>query len=213
MSTKYVAMLTASVVAAIGLAFAAPARAAETPYRADAGVETHVVGGAGQVQPYTCYAVGTHFFDRWSQDQGGFGCAITPESSFQNGSFQEFERGEMDWSPSQGANMVASGKKYTYSDGSGQHAGIIFQFGPSDPYNYDVWLIRTTVNGNYTGQPDCGSAQSTPTFMLCGRTGGWWYWTPAQPGHWQIVAEGCDVSWSGSHDCRQGWTIPVDLWL
>jgi hypothetical protein len=32
-----------------------------------------------------------------------------------------------------------------------------------------------------------------------------------QPGFYHYIVEGCDVSWTGSHTCRQGWTFPIDV--
>jgi hypothetical protein len=157
---------------------------------------------ASAVQPRACYAVAAHFAARYSENQAGWGCATSPEYTYQNGTYQEFSNGEMDWSPSQGGSMVVSGMKYA--------GGIWYRFGFSDPFNYDSWLLRITHNGVTAPQLEC-YAGSNSFGGYCTRTSGGVNFALAGPGHYQIIVEGCDVSGTGSHTCRQGWTIPVDL--
>jgi hypothetical protein len=159
---------------------------------------------ASAAHPLACYAVASHFVARYSEDQAGWGCATTPEYSYQNGTYQEFVNGEMDWSPSQGGGMVVSGMKYA--------GGIWYRFGYTDPFNYDSWLIRITHNGVTAPQLEC-YAGSNPYGGFCTRTSGGMSFGLAGPGHYQIIVEGCDVSGTGSHTCNQGWTLPMDLWV
>jgi hypothetical protein len=153
------------------------------------------------LQPHTCYAVAAHFLARYSEDQTGWGCATTPEYTYLNGTYQEFVNGEMDWSPSQGGNMVVSGMKAA--------GGIWFRWGFSDPFNYDAWLLRGTHDGVTDTQFECSAGQNFYD-GYCTRTSGGKNIALGGPGHYQIIVEGCDVGLS--HTCRQGWTIPVDLW-
>lgn len=115
----------------------------------------------------------------------------------------------MVWSPSQSGNMIVSAYRYTYWTDRGEQVGIAFQWGYSDPFNYDKWLIRLDRNGANQGQWDCWS-NTWP--YPCTRTSGSWGWAPVAAGYaYRIVVEGCDVDPWGGHTCRQGWTIPV--WL
>jgi hypothetical protein len=204
MSRKSYPALFVLVLVAVGLLSATPAMAdAQTPPKPHA-----AQGSARGVAPHTCYPVAGHFASRWYQDSNRYGCATSPEYPYLNGTYQEFVNGEMDWSPSQGANMVLSGTRYGYWDDWGFHTGITFQFGQSDPFNYDSWLIRLDRNGVNLGQWECGPGVTV--ISTCGRTGGFFGWAPVGPGHYRIIIEGCDVG-GGGHTCRQGWTIPVDL--
>ncbi|MEU4490041.1 hypothetical protein AB0H94_35070 [Streptomyces purpurascens] len=153
----------------------------------------------------TCYPVSSHFAGEYYANPANWGCATSPEYRYLNGSFQEFTKGEMVWSPSQGTNMVVSARRY----GTPQQ-GFLFHWGPSDPYNYDAWLTRVTYNGNLLFQKECTAGVWGSG---CGRTIGGLYVPYAGKGHYRIITEGCDVSWTGSHTCRQGWTIPVDIFL
>jgi hypothetical protein len=186
----------------LGLTVAVPAQAADAPLPVGVSVKPHVMDLSGTAATaLACVPVAARFLNRWNQNPGGYGCATSTEFPYANGTFQRFANGEMDWSPSQGPNMIVSGMKYTYWDDYGAHTGIYFAFGPSDPYNYDAWLIRTYFNGGYAGQAEC----------RCNRTTGGYNWGNVGPGHYQFIVEGCDVDWTGSHTCRQGWTLPVDL--
>jgi hypothetical protein len=168
---------------------------------------TPSAGYAQPAAPHTCYPVSGHFINRWNQSPSTYGCATSPEYPYLNGAYQEFEHGEMDWSPSQGGNMVVAGIITHYWDDWGYHTGIMFQFGQSDPFNYDSWLIRIKYNGvNLGDQIECWAGWG------CTRTSGIWNWGSLSPGHYQIITEGCDVN-AGGHTCNQQWTIPVDLYL
>jgi hypothetical protein len=162
---------------------------------------------AGDAQVQNCYAVGSHFVNRYWQNSVGWGCATTPEYTYGNGRYQKFTHGEMDWSPSQGAEMVVSGM--TRMDGYG-NVFIDFQFGSSLHWNYDSWLVRAYHDGVALPQVECFAGSNGP-LGYCSRTDGLEHIGPVSPGNWWIVIEGCDVSWTGSHTCDQGWTIPVDV--
>jgi hypothetical protein len=198
MRRKIIPVLVVAMAALLGLTLSTPASASNSP-------SSGKITNKQVANPNACYPVGGHFYPRWNADRGGFGCATTPENPYGNGSYQEFEHGEMDWSPSQGGSMVVSGKKYQYVDQNGlwQNA-IYFQFGVSDN-NYDSWLIRADYNGRNVAQVECW------TNYPCGRTAGGWTFAPVSFGHYSFITEGCDVS--GGHTCRQGWTLPVDIYV
>jgi hypothetical protein len=206
MSRKIIPIVIMTMMVAAGLVAAAPAAAsskAPEPAIAAASAAKHVMRLSGQpVTPKTCYPVAGRFAYRYNHDSR-YGCATSPERAFQNGTYQEFANGEMDWSPSQGSFMVVSALRYTYYDSYGPRTGIHFEFGSSSPKNYDSWLIRTYFNGQYAGQAECWATGP------CDRLAGGWDWRPVQYGHYQFIVEGCDVS--SSHSCNEGWTLPVDL--
>ncbi|BBA96254.1 hypothetical protein RVR_1465 [Actinacidiphila reveromycinica] len=203
---RLMAVLTALLVLPAMLVLPQSASASEAGHSGSAiAVKVHVARDAASgASPRTCYAVSGHFISRYNQNPGGWGCAVTPEYAYLDGTYQEFANGEMDWSPSQGGNMVVSGLRYP--------GGIYFQFGPSDPFNYDAWLVRISQEGGGTFQPECSSGSNDGQGNYCDRSNGAVHLGTTSTGHWQIITEGCDVSWTGSHTCRQSWTIPVDIW-
>jgi hypothetical protein len=153
-----------------------------------------------------CYPVDGHFANRHSMIWQGIGCAVGWAGATGNGLFQNFERGQMIWSPSQGGGMVVS--VYRYWEGN-SFTGIAFHWGPSNPYNYQKWLIRLDRNGANLGQWEC-----LANWGLCSRTDGFQLWGGQPQGYaYRVVVEGCDVdAWNG-HTCRQGWTMPVWLFV
>lgn len=197
MHRRSLAALCLSLLALVVVAVATPASAASgnsrTAARA-AGTQAVCVPTAGR------------FYNRWQQDPGGYGCAVGYESSTGNGTYQNFERGQMVWSPSQGGGMIVSGRWYTYWTDWGLRYGAYFVWGQSDPFNYDSWLVRLDRNSANLGQWECWAT------LGCTRTNGGWAFSDLAPGYaYRFVVEGCDVG--SSHTCRQGWTIPVWIWF
>jgi hypothetical protein len=198
---RLIAVLAALLVLPAALILPQTASASDNAQGRPATAKAHA---SAPVAPHFCYPVAAHFINRYNQNPGGWGCATTPEYNYLNGTYQEFTNGEMDFSPSQGTSMVVSGLRYAY--------GIYFQFGPSDPFNYDSWLIRITQVGGGTTQLECGAGSNDGLGNYCDRSNGADHLGTANTGHYQIITEGCDISWTGSHTCRQGWTIPVDIY-
>lgn len=154
-----------------------------------------------------CQAIFSYFLERYYENPAGWGCATDIPRNYGNGVYQAFVGGEMDWSPSQGINMVVSGLRT-----SNIADGIYFESGPSDGWNYDAWLVRITHDDRLIAQAECRAGFNNGA-VWCNRTRQGGPIGYDGPGHYQIVTEGCDVSWTGSHTCTQGWTIPVDIWL
>ncbi|MGC0421952.1 LGFP repeat-containing protein [Embleya sp. AB8] len=151
------------------------------------------------------YSVPQPLWARWNQfgsEGGSFGCPTTGAYNVGNGLYQQFERGTIAWSPSQGTNMVVSAQRWG--------SGLRFDWGLSDPFNYNDWLINITRDGNnINGDQECiahggGSGD-------CGRYDGTTYWYNLTPGQYRISVEGCDIGFR--RPCRQGWTIPVYVGL
>lgn len=108
---------------------------------------------------------------------------------------QEFQNGEIIWSPSQGPKMAIA----AYRD----HDNLILNWGPTNPFNYDVFQLQSTHNG-----------VSIPQIEITGfieRDQGF-YWLPNPLlGHYTFSIEGCAVSNTGAHTCPEQWTLPVTV--
>ncbi|MEU6996126.1 hypothetical protein ABZ953_36425 [Streptomyces sp. NPDC046465] len=142
---------------------------------------------------------------RWNQhgaEQGSFGCPTAAATSYGRGLLQNFQYGVMAWAPDQGNNMVVSAQRWG--------SGIRFDWGLSDPFNYDNWLINIRrYTDDIHGDQECiahggGSGD-------CGRYDGTVWWYTLQPGVYRIAVEGCDGGLRRT--CRQGWTQPIYLVL
>ncbi|WP_190087554.1 hypothetical protein [Streptomyces noboritoensis] len=185
---------------AVGAGMAA-AVAVTTPVPA-----AQAAGSAAPQRAAACsYNVPSQFLRRWNDNHGadgGFGCPVQEAFQYGNGLYQWFAKGAMVWSPNQGANMVTSVQRWG--------AGLRFDWGLSDGYNYDGWLINIRRDGqDINGDQECiahggGSGD-------CGRYDGTVYWNTLQPGQYRISVEGCDIG--SGHTCRQGWTLPVYEYL
>lgn len=131
---------------------------------------------------------------------GGLGCPTSWEYDIgpRRGRAQNFERGNISWTPDTGGeNTVAA-----------WHQGrtIFLNWGPTNPFHYDGWLVRMDRNGYHVGQYEyrngwagIGAQRGQTTF----------YNQPA--GWYRFIVEGCDIN--GSHTCRQGWTNPVTFYF
>ncbi len=149
---------------------------------------------------------------RWQQQQTALGCAIAPIAPTYDGQFQNFERGQIVWSPGQGNDMIISGYRGKYWDDQGEHFLMSFYWNTSHPFDYEKWLIRLDRDDNANlGQWECVVGPFNP----CSPTSGGAVYGKdlSLPGHsYQFRVEGCDYSWPGGHDCPRSWTIPVWIW-
>ncbi|MEU0095567.1 hypothetical protein [Kribbella sp. NPDC006257] len=171
---------------------------------------------AATIRPNDCIGnVNGLFLDRWNQNtsQGinPFGCSTSDVFAYAGGTYQWFANGSMAWSPRQSGDqqrMVTS----VYSSGG----NATFQFGSSLGYNYDAWLLTIeSWDGQQTHNigrdQECG--EHVGGVLFCGRDWGFAGWNGLPPGEYKITVEGCDISWTGSHDCKQGFTVPVWFWV
>ncbi|GAB3970531.1 hypothetical protein GCM10029978_044030 [Actinoallomurus acanthiterrae] len=175
---------------------------------------TVVLGSAGAVPALAAtgaadrkdcgHSVPEQLTQRWQQHRAAFGCPTGDASIYGNGMYQWFENGAIAWSPSQGNNMVVSAYRTL---GSIVH----FDWGSSDPFHYVDWLVNIRRDGqDINGDQECGGAVGT--LQMCPEQSGSVFWTGLRPGQYRIVVEGCDLN-AGSHQCRQGWTLPVYISL
>ncbi|WP_214323064.1 LGFP repeat-containing protein [Nonomuraea sediminis] len=135
--------------------------------------------------------------DRWDLldgKDGPLGCATGPEQDVpgRNGKRQDFEHGQIAWSPDQGKDLTVAAYQLGKS--------AVVEFGPANPFSYDHFLVRWDRDGQNLGQESARFV--TPT------TGSHRV-NPDKSGDYVFVVEGCDKPRYGSSKCRQGWTIPV----
>lgn len=143
-------------------------------------------------------------FDALHGEQGPLGCPTgDSHKPIEGGGLaQDFERGQMMWSPK--SNTSADHFLQTaYVNFSGD---IVIEWGDTDPFHYDFFIVRWDKDGQNVGQHDVQSddANASP------RNGGWTIPTSGS-GRYRIVVEGCDGSFLGSSKCRQGWSNPIFL--
>lgn len=177
--------LTAAVLTMPAMASAAPSTPAAVAAPADC--------------PITPYGL---IGDKWWQ-MGGvnspLGCAAEQEHDVagRHGRAQQFAHGGIVWSPDQGSGMILA----AYQSG---HV-INIQWGPTNPFSYNKYIVRWDRNGGNIGQQDVLPGSVT--------TGGGYTIGLPGPGRYDVVVEGCDYDpWSGS-TCRQGWTIPATVFV
>jgi hypothetical protein len=133
--------------------------------------------------------------DRWNSlgaDGSPLGCAIDVERDIggRAGRWQPFQYGQIVWSPDQGGGLVVA----TWSIST----RVFVQWGPTDPFGYDFFIVRWDLNGNNVGQANVENGpRNTGSFSF-----------DSGPGWSSIVVEGCDSHVIGSSTCRQGWTAP-----
>jgi hypothetical protein len=148
--------------------------------------------------------------DKWREmggEHGVFGCPTSGEYDVpgRSGKRQDFANGQIAWSPDQGQQMLV----WCYPEGD----HVRFAWGPTQPFSYDFFIVRWAVGGDipvgtdkqediHSGGADGYFTVSIPMDQIGsdGRHAGFTF-----------IVEGCDGSFLGGADCRQGWTIPVGL--
>jgi len=160
--------------------------------------------------PRPCpHSVAAVFLPKWnalSADQGPLGCAVNDAHapSEGDGLVQDFERGEMMWSP----KTADRSDKYVQTAYVNFDRDIVFEWGDTDPFHYDFFNVRWDKDGTNLGQHAVQSddANASP------RNGGWKV-PSSGSGRYRIVVEGCDGHFLGSSTCRQGWSNPIFIEL
>ncbi|KAA2264705.1 hypothetical protein F0L68_06335 [Solihabitans fulvus] len=154
--------------------------------------------------------------DRWREmggEHGPLGWPITAEYDVTDqfgvvlGRRCDFENGQLAYSPNQGQRMVLSVYRRDHT--------AVFEWGPTDPFGYDFFIVRWSVTG---GQPIPPTAQENVTQDSPGRTRTSGFFLTDLPDNAagsdgksagvSFVVEGCDGG-PGSSTCRQGWTCPI----
>ncbi|WP_370947005.1 hypothetical protein AB5J62_05460 [Amycolatopsis sp. cg5] len=87
-----------------------------------------------------------------------------------------------------------------------QNGQLLFQWGSTHEYNYDDWPLNVRYNGQ-----DRGLDREYRVGLVggVGRSDGWLTVPTIGSGLYRVTVEGCDLSGTGSHTCRQGWTNPL----
>jgi hypothetical protein len=149
--------------------------------------------------------------DKYTAAGGKFGAATSAEANFsdQAGKRQDFENGSILWCPKLGSAFML-----TFFRPPDKRWKIEIEWGPSDPFHYDFWIVRWNVSDNEPWPDWMWQQKDLPnTNPGIGPTHGWWefqYPYASLPGtpdggqnHWFLV-EGCDNP--GNATCRQGWS-------
>ncbi|GAA0402254.1 hypothetical protein GCM10009530_62720 [Microbispora corallina] len=145
--------------------------------------------------------IGAKWFDMGSRS-GPLGCATGPEEDIpgHRGKRQNFERGQIVWSPEQGEHMAVA----AYLLGN----RVSVDWGPSTPYTYDFWQVRWDRDGVNLGQDERDARRMSPADGDLGR------WTARLQGfgEYGFTVQGCDRGgFLSGATCRQKWTVPVRL--
>ncbi|MGH2583842.1 MAG: LGFP repeat-containing protein [Dehalococcoidia bacterium] len=159
-----------------------------------------------EIQPYGLIG------EKWHAMGGPaspFGGPVSEEYSFpgpaDRSRKQDFEYGQIGWSPAQGDRMLVW--CYTESD------HVVFGWGPTHPFSYDFFIVRWGQGGLLPvptdRQEDINSGGVSGYFRVPipknqigsdGRHAGFTF-----------IVEGADGRFLGSSVARQGWTIPVGV--
>jgi len=148
-------------------------------------------------------SVGGLIGDRWralGAENGPLGNPMSDELVVpgRNGRRRIFNAGEIVWSPDQGPNMVVAG----WVKNGARGVDVTIDWGPTTPFNYDLFIVRWDRNGSNVGQETIrGGPRESGRYTL----------TVQPDGQYSFIVEGCDAVTFGSSRCRQGWTIPVNL--
>jgi hypothetical protein len=173
-------------------------------------------------QEPACFQPNGPIGDRW-HGMGGevssLGCAISPSEYDVTDQFgvllgrrRDFQGGQIAWSPNQGPKMVVTAYEKDHV--------AVFEWGPTDPFNYDFFIVRWSMTG---GLPIPPNAQEDVPQNAPGRTRTTGFFhvplpnnvTSSSDGHTvgvSFIVEGCDGG-IGSSNCRQGWTCPIECRL
>ena len=155
--------------------------------------------------------------DRWRLEGGAnsyFGCPtsrveedVHDEFGTLRGRRMYFTNGQMVWSPGQGPNMLVR---------AFENGGMIaFEWGPTDPFNYDRFIVRWAVSGAAAPIPN---AQEDVHPEGRGRTRTTGYFHVPFPNDMRggdgrvgvsFIVEGYD----DNGGARQGWTCPIQCRL
>lgn len=144
--------------------------------------------------PHAVYGDIAALYQQLGGEQGPLGCPLNDEADASNGGrFNQFEHGQIVWSPKQGSHMTLAAWQAGDS--------ILLQWGPTDPYHYDKFLVRYAFNGANFGQQD-----------WAGGNRGQFQLNVERQGRYTLVIEGCDEGGAfSSSKCRQGWTVPISV--
>jgi hypothetical protein len=137
---------------------------------------------------------------RQRAEHGPLGCPIEKERGTPGSSarIQEFERGQIVWSPPQ---QMAVSAYYT----QGRDA-ITVDWQIAKEFSYDFFIIRWDKDGRNIAQRDRQSDD-----VGASSTSGQWTFPLAGQGVYTIVVEGCESHTLSSSTCDQKWSHPVTI--
>jgi hypothetical protein len=131
---------------------------------------------------------------KWAEKggaEGPFGCPVGPESPVpgRNGAIQQFENGDIAFSPDQGDGLTVLLFRETATK-------LVFEWDDTSPHAHDEILLRLEKDG----------AEVTQRSLPPDRSHGWAWGEAPGPGHYRVMIE-------GRKDRRSptGWTIPVSV--
>lgn len=157
--------------------------------------------------PYDPYG---YIGDRWrvlGGEHSDFGIATSDEYDVNlpwgsPGRARDFANGQIVFSPRQGTAMLVS----AFAKGN----LIVFEWGMSDPFHYDSWIVRWSVAG---GAPIAPNAQEDVPLNVRGRGRNYGFFHTGYPDNVigtdgkrvgvSFIVEGYDG------EARQGWTCPI----
>jgi hypothetical protein len=140
--------------------------------------------------------------DKWISlggTMGPLGCPLSDERDVvdNDGRVRQFLHGQVAWSPV--PRLIVAVYERAVADGGA--ADIFVDGDVKEPFHYDFFNIRWTVEGEDTNQTKTGSGQD-------GRHVGWQL--SAQSGRFGIRIEGCDNGgFLQPSKCRQGFSNPA----
>ncbi|MGW0523555.1 LGFP repeat-containing protein [Crossiella sp. NPDC003009] len=140
-------------------------------------IPAHADGPAPAACPRPIH-VGGLIGRRWREmgaEMGRMGCPIEPETAVagRNGRRQVFERGELVWSPDQGANLVVAVASVAEQ--------LYVEWGPTNPHGHDQFVVHIEQHGQHGWKP---IKRSRPSYSG-------WYSVPARVGRATVSIEGC----------------------
>src|SRR5262249_19794856 len=145
------------------------------------------------------HAVGGLIGEKYRQLGGPAGALGRPTSDeievkSKNGRFQHFEHGMIGWTPSTGPKSVQALYVKDHE--------IVFEWGDTSPFDYDIFLVRWDLNGTNVGQDEI---RANP------RTGGRWTQRPSRAGRYRVMFEGGIKHTIGGSKFHQGWSNGLEV--
>jgi hypothetical protein len=137
--------------------------------------------------------------ERWARlggAEGSLGCPLQREHPVpgRNGAAQRFEHGEISWSPDQGELLTLA----VYQ----KDRSVVAEWGPTNPFNYEKFIVRLDRDGQNIGQQDIGEG-----------TAGSWSTPVDADGSYTVFVEGCDEDLLGDTECPQSFAIPATVFI
>lgn len=165
---------------------------------------TAIVGGKVESQAQSVQGLIAQKYNELGGPGGPLGKVLSNEMAATDGRgrYNLFQNGMIAWS------SVTGPKSMQVIYRSGSH--VVFKWGPTDPFNYDKFIVRWTINNGAANQRDIdGQGQSDSNYTSrASRTDGTFTLSLGDRDSVSFIVEGADKETFGSR-ARQGWTTPV----